>query len=106
MTVKKALFVFSAFFCFAAMTGIATADSLLETQFVSIAPDFSTATIKKADGSLQTIQVGDIIADGFTVKQITDGRIELEANTVVGPKPLVVRVEDGRQWIEPPRDNR
>jgi hypothetical protein len=106
MTIKKALFVVSAFMCFASMTGIATADSLLDTQFVSIAQDFATATIKKADGSLQTIQVGDVVADGYTVKQIAAGRIELEADTAGGPRPLVIRVEDGRQWIEPPRKNR
>lgn len=104
---KKTLLAASgALLCLLSLTGTATADSLKDIQFVSIAADYATATIKKADGSLQDIHVGDVIADGYRVKQITPGRIHLEADTADGPKTLAVRVENGRQWIEPQRNNR
>ncbi len=84
--------------CFA---GIAAADSLTDIQFIMIAANDAKATIKNADGSLQVIQPGDVIAETYTVNKITPGRITLENSAADGPTAVIVRLEYGRQWLEP-----
>lgn len=89
-------------FCLYCLAGIASAASppLFDIQFIMIAANDAKATIKKADGSLQIIQPGDVIADTFTVRMIAPGRIMLENSATDGPKAVIVRLEYGRQWIE------
>jgi hypothetical protein len=107
MTNKKTWFsVFCAPMILFVATGIATAGSLNGIQCIMIASDETMATIQKADGALQVIQPGDVIADTYTVKRIKAGKVVLENSSADGPRFVFVRVEPGRQRLEPKGNNR
>lgn len=92
--------VFGALVCLLCFAGIAAADPLTGIEFIMIAVNDAKATIKNADGSLQIIQPGTVIADTYTVKSIIPGRITLENSAADGPAGVIVRLEYGRQWLE------
>jgi len=96
--------VFAAFLIMVSMfaaTGVVQAAPLDGIQFVMIASDEAKATIKKADGTLQVITVGDVIADTFMVRRIVPGRITLENRVADGPRAVLVWLKNGRQRVEP-----
>jgi hypothetical protein len=103
---KTILAVFGTLMCLLSFAGIAAADSLNDIQFIMISADDAMATIKKADGSLQVIQPGDVIADTYTVKRIKAGKIVLENSSADGPKIVFVRVMNGQQRLESRGNNR
>lgn len=90
------------FVCLSCLVGIASAaGSLFDIKFIMIAANDAKATIKDLDGTFQVIQPGDVIADTFTVRSIVPGRITLENSAADGPRAVIVRLEYGRQWLEP-----
>ncbi len=105
--IKKERFVIIGVVAFLiSFASIAMAGSLFDIQFIMIAVNDAKATIKNGDGTLQVIQPGDIIAGTYTVKKIAPGRITLENSATDGPKVVIVRLEYGRQWLEPLGNNR
>ncbi len=79
---------------------LAGAVSLDKVQFIKIAPQDARAVIKAADGKLQVIKPGDVIANGITVKEIATGRIVLEEETDKGLETIIVRMANDKARIE------
>ncbi len=91
------LFVFVAALLFAAAVSAAPFDKI---QFIKISPQDSKAVIKAADGKLQVVKPGDVIADNTTIKEIVPGRIVLEEKTGHGMETIIVRMDNGKTRIE------
>lgn len=100
MISKKGILTVGIYMCLLCSAGMATAESIKDIQFIMISSDDAKATIKRADGTLQIIQPGDIIANTYTVKRIKNGKITLENSATDGPKIVFVRVERGQQVIQ------
>jgi len=100
---NRRIAAFAAFLIMVSMfaaTGVQAAP-LDGIQFVMIASDEAKATISKADGTLQIISVGDVIADTYMVRRIVPGRITLENRAADGPRAVIVWLKNGRQRIDP-----
>lgn len=85
---------------FIALPSFATAASLADIQFITIAAKDARAVIKGADGKLSVIKPGDSVADGVKVKEITTGRIVLEEAKPEGTETVFVRIAKGKTVIE------
>jgi len=76
------------------------ASSLDQVQFLKIAPKDARAVIKGADGKLKVIKVGDVIADGASVKEIAPGRIVLEEKVGEENETVLVTIANDRTKIQ------
>lgn len=82
------------------LTTTAFAASLDKIQFIKISPQDSKAVIKTAEGKLQVVKPGDLIAESTTIKEIVSGRIILEDNTPNGLETIIVRLDNGKIRVE------
>lgn len=96
LSVFKATIVF----CALSYSGVVSAASLDNVQFIKISAKEEKAVVKMPDGKLQLIKPGDVIGGNVTVQEIAPGRVVLEEITDKGLDTIVVRMANDKATIE------
>jgi hypothetical protein len=81
------------------MPSVALAERVDEIQFLKTSPQDGSAVVKRADGKMDVVKVGDSLLPGAKVVDIGDNRVVLEEKTGEGPGTVIISLEDGKQSV-------
>lgn len=73
---------------------------LNDYKFLKIAPLDQRAVVKTADGTLQLVKVGDMLAEEARIIEIAEGRILLQRHDSQGDETVIVRLQGKTQRLE------
>lgn len=91
---------FAIVICIVLLPLSAFAESVAEIKVLKISPQDEAAVVQTPEGKTQVIKVGALIGDYGKVTEIVEGRVVIERKSQGNVETIIIRVEDGEQWVE------